>query len=378
MIGAARRRRLQTVKRLDGSAAPGNNLPALSAAFVLVWSSGYVAAGLAVRHIAPLAITFWRFVAAALLLGVVALSRRERWPRGRALWSAAGIGILIFGVQFGPLYYGIAQGVPAGTTALIACSAPLLVAVFSVPLGWERLRRVQWLGVALGVAGVAITLSDRVGRPPHILDLGWTVVGLLGLVSGTMLQGRARFNAGRAAVASVEIAAGAVVIGVLAPWAGPMRVPATFPALAVMAWISVVAGAGAPLLMFALIERRGALHTSSLLFVVPGITAVASWPILGTPIGATTAVGLVIAGIGLSLALRRNPLEVPRMPFTGADGPDHAETDGVGDPDTDAAASERAAWLEAMRLDWSRAAARTTTTDVDVDVDVDGWRRSPS
>jgi len=130
------------------------------------------------------------------------------------------------------------------------------------------------------------------------------VLGLLGLASGTVLQGRARFQAGRTAIASVEIAAGAIVVGVLAPWAGSMRVPVTFSALTTLAWISVVAGAGAPLLMFALLERRGALKTSSLLFVVPGITAVASWPILNAPVGATATVGLVVAGVGLSLALR--------------------------------------------------------------------------
>ena len=217
------------MKRLEGSTTSPQRLPVLSVAFVLVWSSGYVVAGLAVRDIAPLAITFWRFVAAATLLGVVAVLRRERWPRGRALWSAAGIGVLIFGVQFGPLYYGIAKGVPAGTTALIACSAPLLVAVFSVLLGWERLAGRQWVGVGLGVVGVAITLADRVGRPTHVLDLGWTVLGLLGLASGTMLQGHAQFQAGRTAIATVEIAAGAVVVGILAPGRGRCGSPTHSP-----------------------------------------------------------------------------------------------------------------------------------------------------
>jgi drug/metabolite transporter (DMT)-like permease len=144
----------------------------LSGAFVLVWSSGYGRRRASRYATSPR----WRSRSGGSSpqppsSAVVAAVRRERWPRGRALWSAAGIGVLIFGVQFGPLYYGIAQGVPAGTTALIACSAPLLVAVFSVPLGWERLARQQWAGVALGVVGVAVTLADRVGRPPHVLDL---------------------------------------------------------------------------------------------------------------------------------------------------------------------------------------------------------------
>ena len=47
-----------------------------------------------------------------------------------ARWSRmSGVGVLLFAVQFGGLYIGLADGMPAGTTALIACSAPLLVAV---------------------------------------------------------------------------------------------------------------------------------------------------------------------------------------------------------------------------------------------------------
>ena len=188
------------------------------------------------------------------------------------------------------------------TTALIACSAPLLVAALSALLGWERLAPRQWAGVALGVLGVVITLSDRLGRPPSATALGWALLGLTGLVGGTLLQGRLRIAAGPAALASVELAAAALVLALSAPFAGSLAIPLTVHALLAFGYVAVVAGAGAPLLFFALIRQRGATRASSLLFVVPSVTALCAWAVLGTPIGMTALLGFVTAGSGLLLA----------------------------------------------------------------------------
>src|SRR4029079_1366332 len=118
---------------------------ALPASFVLVWSSAYVAGSIATALIAPLTVTLWRFAVAALLLGAVAWLRREPWPRGaRALGGAVATGVLLFALQVASLYLALADHMPVATTALIACSAPLLVAALSALLGWERLAPRQW------------------------------------------------------------------------------------------------------------------------------------------------------------------------------------------------------------------------------------------
>jgi drug/metabolite transporter (DMT)-like permease len=275
----------------------------LPVAFVLVWSSAYVAGSIATALIPPLTVTLWRFALAALLLGGVAWLRREQWPRGtRALGGAVATGVLLFALQFASLYIALADHMPVATTALIACSAPLLVAALSALLGWEQLALRQWSGVALGVVGVLVTLSDRLGRPPSAAALGWALLGLSGLVGGTLLQGRLRIAAGPAALASVELAAGALVLAAAAPFMGSLVIPFTLPALLSFAYVAVVAGVGAPLLYFALIRERGATRASSLLFVVPSVTALCAWMVLGAPIGSTALFGFVIAGSGLLLA----------------------------------------------------------------------------
>src|SRR5262245_59003860 len=123
---------------------------ALPVAFVLVWASGYIGGAVATSEIAPLTVTLWRFVFAASVLGLVAWRRDERWPAPRReLPFAVATGLLLFAVQFGALYVALGEHMPAATTALIACSAPLVVAAMSALLGWERLSPRQWSGVVL-------------------------------------------------------------------------------------------------------------------------------------------------------------------------------------------------------------------------------------
>jgi len=284
---------------------------ALGTAFILVWSSGYLVGSVATRSMDPLAVTMWRFAIAAALLAAVAVVRRESWPRGREAWALLGVGVPMFAVQFGALYTAMSDGLTAGTTSLIACSSPLAVAAIGAASGWERLRPLQWLGIGLGVLGVLVTLADRVGRPPNVASLVWALVGLAGLAVGTTLQSRVATTAGPAAIAAVEVAAGFAVLAVWAPLAGDVALPMSGTGLAAFAWLAVVAGVGAPLLLFALVRRRGATGASSHLFVVPAVTAVAAWPVLGTPLGLWTVVGLAIVVVALMLTTGR--LELPSV-----------------------------------------------------------------
>jgi hypothetical protein len=147
-----------------------------------------------------------------------------------------------------------------------------------------------------------ITLADRVGRPPSFTALAWTLLGLAGLTAGTILQSRLRPGAGPSAVAAVELAAGCAVLAVWAPLRGPVSIPITPHALGTFAWLALVTGVGGPLLLFTLIRQRGATRASSYLFLVPAVTAIGAWPILGTALQPTAVAGLAVAGAGLWLA----------------------------------------------------------------------------
>ena len=106
------------------------------------------------------------------------------------LGGIALVGALLFGVQFGGVYLGLAGGMPAGTSALLVSTCPLVVAVTQAALGAERLAARQWIGAALGMGGVVVALLGHLSSPGAVGPLLWTLVGLAGFAAATVLTPR--------------------------------------------------------------------------------------------------------------------------------------------------------------------------------------------
>jgi len=279
-----------------------------SVLFVGIWASGYVVGSIATSAAPAIAITFWRMTAAAVLLTGLAWWRRASWPRTIGTYAGlAVLGVLIFGAQFGGVYTGFAEGMPAGTASLVISCAPLVVAVLQALLGWERLRARQWLGVAVGLLGVVLALSDRLVSPGSASPLLWSLLGLAGFSVGTALVSRLMpADIDPVVAATVECLAAAIA---LVPWAlvtGGLGIPLTASALGAGAWLTVVNAIGGLLVFNAMTRRRGATVASSLLFVVPPVTALVAWPVLGQPLNPLVFLGLAVAVIGVRL-LRSGP-----------------------------------------------------------------------
>jgi drug/metabolite transporter (DMT)-like permease len=80
---------------------------------------------------------------------------------------------------------------PAAQIALVQSLTPLLTAILGMMLLRERLRIGQWLGLALGMAGVAIVVGEAaLESTARLQGLVLAFVGVLGLVAGTLYFGR--------------------------------------------------------------------------------------------------------------------------------------------------------------------------------------------
>ncbi len=98
------------------------------------------------------------------------------------------VGVLLQATYLGGVWLAIALGMPAGVSALLVGSQPLLTALLAFTVN-ERASRLQWIGLLIGFVGVALVLSDRLtlaGVEP--LALAVNFLALAGITAGTLYQ----------------------------------------------------------------------------------------------------------------------------------------------------------------------------------------------
>lgn len=270
--------------------------------FVLLWSSGFVFATYATRHIAPLTVNAWRWVGSTAILGLAAVATRAPWPGSRReLAHLAVTGLLLQAAQFTGIYIGLGDGVPAGLASLIVAFSPLVVAAGASFLLAERLTRRQWIGLAIGLAGVGVAIADRVSATGHPLAVLSVVLGMLGFASGTLYQRRFGATMDLRTGTAIQLGTAAVVGVPLAALTHGLGVPIAFDALGPLAWLTIVNSIGVMMLFAWLLRRGRSSSTASLLYVVPPTTGLLAVPLLGQPLAGGVVAGLAITLAGVAL-----------------------------------------------------------------------------
>lgn len=283
------------------------------ALFVALWATGFIGAKFGLPYAPPLTFLALRHVIVALLLFGWALAAAKAWPTTwRQLGHIALVGVLLHGVYLGGVFVAISWGLEAGTSALIVSVQPLLVAALAGPLLKEQVTPRQWLGLLLGLAGVALVVWRKAGFDADALDGVWLC--LLSLVSITVAVlyqkrylGEMPFLAGNAlqfAFAAAAAVAAALIFE-------EMSVVWNWRFVFALSWLVVVLSLGAVAIFLMLVRRGAASRVSSLFFLVPPTAALLAWPLFGEVMSPLELGGmaLVMAGVALvnlrSLSRRR-------------------------------------------------------------------------
>ena len=106
-------------------------IAAMPGVFVVIWSTGFVVARLAMPHAPPLGFLCWRYAASLVAFGAWIAIARAPWPQGRAQWGHLAVsGVLMHAGYLGGVWAAVRLGMPAGTTALIVGLQPLFTALW--------------------------------------------------------------------------------------------------------------------------------------------------------------------------------------------------------------------------------------------------------
>ncbi|TWP48691.1 DMT family transporter [Lentzea tibetensis] len=269
--------------------------PWFAALTVFVWASGYPVGALGVAVAPPFLLTAIRFLIAAALMALIAFFGRAAWPRGWALVHTAVAGLLIQAFQFSGVYLGLRLGVPASVTALVISCTPVLTAVVAARVFRTRIGVAQLVGLVLGVAAVVLSLGDRLTAT----DSGavFTIFGMLAFVAGSVYQQRFCRDIDVRTGSAVQhfVSVPVVALMALAFESGGVTDWSQF--WLAMTWLVLVNSMGGATLFLVGIRMGGAARITTLSCLVPSVTALIAWPLLGQGITPGVVAGLVLGSI---------------------------------------------------------------------------------
>ncbi|WP_345633812.1 DMT family transporter [Streptomyces thinghirensis] len=281
----------------------------LSVAFVLCWSSGFIGAKLGAGTADATTLLMWRFLPLAVVLVAVAAFSRAAW-RGLTLRDAGrqiAIGALSQSGYLLSVYYAIQLGVSSGTTALIDGVQPLVAGALAGPLLRQYVSRRQWLGLWLGLAGVAtVTVADAAAAGADVAWWAYFVpfLGMLSLVAATFLEGRSRAPVQPRVALTIHCATSAVLFSGMAVGFGAATPPADSSFWVATAWLVVLPTFGGYGLYWLILRRSGITEVNTLMFLMAPVTAVWGALMFGEPFGVQTALGLAV-GLAAVVVVRR-------------------------------------------------------------------------
>ena len=270
------------------------------------WAANFIVVKAANEQIPPVTFAFMRFGIAALtlLIGLRVMEGGISLPR-RDIVPVLGLGALGFGV-YQVLWATALQDIPAGDSALLVATTPVLTALLAVWSGADVLTRTKLLGSLVSFAGVAVIVAAGPG-----LNLGASLVGDL-------------LTLGAALCWSIYTAFGAPILRRHSPlrttaWAMVggslvLAVPGVLQAIGLdwsavsgEAWAGLAFSAFLPagianVVVFSAIRLLGPTRITAYQFLVPFIAVLMGAAFLSEPVRIDQLLGGVIIVLGVAIA----------------------------------------------------------------------------
>jgi drug/metabolite transporter (DMT)-like permease len=277
---------------------------------MVVWAANFIVVKDAVSTLPPVGFTFLRYVlASTALLGFL------RWTGGGLrLPRPDTVRILLLG-GFGFGLYQILwttglQSIPAGDSALIIASTPVLVAVLAVVSGADTLTPMKFAGAALSFLGVVVVIAAGVG-----ISLSGSAAGsALTLAAAACWASYTAFAApvlrrhSPLVLTTWATLGGALVLlpiglaQLLAPGAlDKVAAGRAVPMVLAVAYSGLLAASLSNVIVFNGVRLLGPTRVITLQSFVPAMAVVLAFVFLGEPIRPAQVAGGVIIVLGVAL-----------------------------------------------------------------------------
>ena len=286
-------------------AADNGWVKAMPVVFVLIWSTGFIVARYGMPLSPPMKFLAVRYALSILCFLPWIFLAKVRWPASRIQWGHLAVtGVLMHACYLGGVWAAVKAGMGSGLSALIVGLQPVLTAFWLSSTGGQITRR-QWYGLVLGFVGLVMVVSRKFGSggEAHWVNMSFAIAALFGITVGTLYQ--KRFVAPCDVRTANVVQLGAALL---------FTIPLASLEIEGMQWNAQLAGAmawsvlaltlGGSSLLYLLIQRGAAASVTSLMYLVPPVTAFIAWLLFSEVITVVTIAGTLLTAFGVSLVVR--------------------------------------------------------------------------
>ena len=264
------------------------------ALFVLLWGSAAIFTRWGLDHGSPLALLVLRFALALIVL--LALRGRRRWlPEPGTGWRVALTGLLLIGCYALCYFQAMAHGVTPGLLATLLGTQPILTLLLTE----RRFSSWRLAGLLLSLGGLALVVWEGL----TVARLSWAgilfALGALGCMTGGALMQK-RISQPPDQVLPLQYAVTLALYLLCIPFQ-PFSFTWSWGFLVPVVWMGLVVSVVAQLLLYRMIRSGNLVNVTSLFYLVPVVTVLLDYLILGNALPGLALVGMaaILAGLGL-------------------------------------------------------------------------------
>ncbi len=274
--------------------------PAAMSSFVLLWGSAAIFTRWGLDHGSVFALLILRFAMALGVLLIIGVPRRQWLPEPGTRWQVASTGLLMIGFYSVCYFQAMAHGVTPGLLATLLGVQPILTLLLTK----RRFSAARLSGLLLALGGlVLVVYQSLVLTRLSGLGMAFALGALLCTTFGALLQKRIR--QAPAQVLPLQYLVTLLLYLLVLP-AQPFHFEWSPDFLIPLLWLGLVISVVAQLLLYRLIRSGNLVNVTSLFYLVPVVTVILDFLILGNAMPALAVAGMVAILAGLLLVFRRS------------------------------------------------------------------------
>ena len=278
----------------------------LPLSFIILWSSAFISGQFIVLSSSPFAALFFRFIIVSICFLIFAFYLKEKiLVESNLIFQSSVTGILFHGFYLGGVFFSYSVGLSATLSALIVGLQPILTNIFSGPILKEKVNFVQWIGITLGFTGTIMVIGNDIGISIPILGVIASIIALLGATTATIWQKKFTNNISLSVNNFYQAFAAAIFLIAISFLFETPYIIFDNRFIVSMGWQIIMVSFGAYAILMYLIKKGTASKTSNLFFLVPPVTAIMAYFILGEELYLIDIFGLAICAFGVYIATRK-------------------------------------------------------------------------